>query len=98
MCSSDLDYCPKWLKMTATERGDLVRRKNVCLICLRHSKDIDCWTKKKEGGPNACGQYGCKEKHHPQMHAALKKMSSCRLVEEERDGPNLVELDSSDEE
>jgi hypothetical protein len=56
--------------MTVNDRWSLVSTNNFCELCLKHFKSnaFPCKLEKAAGGPPPCGEGGCTQFHHPDLH------------------------------
>jgi hypothetical protein len=56
--------------MTVNDRWSLVSTHNFCELCLKHFKSnaFPCKLEKAAGGPPPCGEGGCTQFHHPDLH------------------------------
>jgi hypothetical protein len=61
--------CPTFLDMTPKERLDLVRAKQLCLLCLQHPLSVGC---EAAGEGSCCPAKGCGRPHHVALHGVLK--------------------------
>jgi hypothetical protein len=65
-----LDKCEEFKKMSPKQRVVKANDLQLCLICLKHRADRECFTKARpefEG----CSEGGCGMEHHPLLHWAL---------------------------
>jgi hypothetical protein len=61
--------CLTFLDMKPKERLDMVRAKQLCLLCLRHPTSVGC---KIAGKGSNCSREGCDRPHHVTLHRILK--------------------------
>jgi hypothetical protein len=71
--NQDRHYLPECLifrSMTVNDRWSLVSTNNFCELCLKHFKSsaFPCKLEKAAGGPPPCGEGGCTQFHHPDLH------------------------------
>jgi hypothetical protein len=90
-CRGDhvLLQCSKLLSMGLNERKEVLERSGLCLFCLKHAAELECFGRGGLSKPR-CTQAGCDGEHTPSVH---------KLVREESAGVNLVaEIESESEE
>jgi hypothetical protein len=90
-CRGDhvLLQCSKLLSMGLNERKEVLERSGLCLFCLKHAAELECYGRGGLSKPR-CTQAGCDGEHTPSVH---------RLVGEESAGVNfVVEIESELEE
>ncbi len=80
-CDGDhvLLQCDKLLRMELGERKEILKRSGLCLFCLKHAAEVECYGQGSFSKPK-CTQVGCDEEHTPGVH---------RLLGEESAGVNL---------
>jgi hypothetical protein len=81
-CDGDhvLLQCSKLLGMKLSERKDVLERSGLCLFCLKHAAELECYGRGGLSKPR-CTQTGCDGEHTPGMQ---------ELLGEEHVGVNLV--------
>jgi hypothetical protein len=90
-CRGDhvLLQCSKLLSMGLDERKEVLEKSGLCLFCLKHAAELECYGRGGLSKPR-CTQAGCNGEHTPSVH---------RLVGEESAGMNFVaEAESESEE
>ncbi len=81
--------CSKLLSMGLDERKEVLERSGLCLFCLKHAAELECYGRGGLSKPR-CTPAGCNGEHTPSVH---------RLVAEESAGVNfIVEVESELEE
>ncbi len=65
-----LEKCEHFKKWSPEQRAVKANELHLCLICLRHTADRECYAK---GKPDfkVCSENGCSMEHHPLLHWAL---------------------------
>jgi hypothetical protein len=91
-CEGDhvLLQCNKLLSMGLKERKEVLEKSGLCLFCLKHAAELECYGRGGLSKPR-CTQDGCDGEHTPSVH---------KLVGEENASVNFVtevESDSEDE-
>jgi hypothetical protein len=64
--------------MTPKQRLDMAHQKQLCLFCLRHPMNRECWTLNMEP---SCTINGCGKPHHEMLHEALKAEEHSALAQ-----------------
>jgi hypothetical protein len=72
--------CNKLLGMGLNERKEILKKRGLCLFCLKHAAEVECYGQGSFSKPK-CTQAGCDREHTPGMH---------KLLGEESAGVNLV--------
>jgi hypothetical protein len=65
-----LDKCEHFKKMSSEQRVVKANELHLCLTCLRHMADKECYAKGKAAF-RGCSEGGCGMEHHPVLHWAL---------------------------
>ncbi len=81
-CDGDhfLLHCDKLLSMEPSERKEILEKSGLCLFCLKHAAELECYGRGGLSEPR-CTQAGCDGEHTPGVH---------KLMGEESAGVNLV--------
>jgi hypothetical protein len=81
-CDGDhvLLQCSKLLGMKLSERKEVLERSGLCLFCLKHAAELECYGRGGLSKPK-CTQAGCDGEHTPGVR---------ELLGEEHVGVNLV--------
>jgi hypothetical protein len=81
-CDGDhvLLQCTKLLGLNLTKRKEVLKRSGLCLYCLKHAAEVECYGQGSFSKPK-CMQTGCNGEHTVSMH---------RLLGEENASVNLV--------
>ncbi len=92
-CDGDhvLLQCSKLLGMKLSERKEVLEKSGLCLFCLKHAAELECYGQGGLSKPR-CAQASCDGEHTPSVH---------ELMGEESANVNLVaedEYESEDEE
>jgi hypothetical protein len=89
-CEGDhvLLQCDKLLSMRLSERKKILEKSGLCLFCLKHAAELECYGQGGLSKPR-CTQAGCDGEHTPGVH---------KLMGEESVGVNLVAEDESESE
>jgi hypothetical protein len=87
-CDGDhiLLQCDKLLSMELSERKEVLEKSGLCLFCLKHAVELECYGRGGLSKPR-CTQAGCDGEHTPGVH---------KLKGEESAGVNLVAEDKSE--
>jgi hypothetical protein len=87
-CDGDhvLLQCNKLLSMGLSERKEILEKSGLCLFCLKHAAELECYGRGGLSKPR-CTQAGCDGEHTPGVH---------KLMGEESAGVNLVAEDKSE--
>jgi hypothetical protein len=87
-CDGDhvLLQCDKMLSMGLSERKEILEKSGLCLFCLKHAAELECYGRGGLSKPR-CTQAGCDGEHIPGVH---------KLMGEESAGVNLVAEDESE--
>ncbi len=82
-CDGDhvLLQCTKLLGMKLSERKEIPKKSGLCLFCLKHAAELECYGRGGFSKPK-CTQASCDGEHTPGVH---------ELLGEESVGVNLVE-------
>ncbi len=78
--------CEKLLRMGLGERKEVLEKSGLCLFCLKHAAELECYGRGGLSKPR-CTQAGCDGEHTPGAH---------KLMGEERAGVNLVAEDEGE--
>jgi hypothetical protein len=65
-----LDKCEQFKKMSPEQREVKANELHLCLTCLRHTADKECFAKGKADF-KGCSEGRCGMEHHPMLHWAL---------------------------
>jgi hypothetical protein len=89
-CDGDhvLLQCDKLLSMKLGERKEILEKSGLCLFCLKHAAELECYGRGGLSKPK-CTQAGCDGEHTPGVH---------KLMGEESVGVNLVAEDECESE
>ncbi len=89
-CDGDhvLLQCDKLLSMKLSERKEILEKSGLCLFCLKHAAELECYGRGGLSKPK-CTQAGCDGEHTPGVH---------KLMGEESVGVNLVAEDECESE
>jgi hypothetical protein len=79
--------CEKLMSLGLAERKEVLEKSRLCMFCLKHSADLECYGKGGLSKPR-CNQPGCDGEHTPGVH---------KLMGEENAGVNLVAEDKDTE-
>jgi hypothetical protein len=81
-CDGDhvLLQCDKLLGMELSKRKEILKKRGLCLFCLKHAAEVECYGQGNFSKPR-CTQAGCDREHTPSVH---------KLLGEESAGVNLV--------
>ncbi len=87
-CDGDhvLLQCDKLLSMELSERKEILEKSGLCLFCLKHAVELECYGRGGLSKPR-CTQAGCDGEYTPNVH---------KLMGEENAGVNLVAEDESE--
>ncbi len=80
--------CGKLLSMEPGERKEILEMSRLCLFCLKHAAELECYGRGGLSKPR-CTQAGCDGEHTPGAH---------KLMTGESAGVNLVAEDESESE
>ncbi len=75
--------CDKLLALGLAERRDVLEKSGLCMFCLKHSAEFDCYGRGGLSKPR-CTRDGCDGEHTPNLHLL---MSGGDGPEGERGGP-----------
>ncbi len=62
--------CGKLLALGLGERKDVLERSGLCMFCLKHSAELDCYGRGGLSKPR-CTRGGCDEEHTPDLHMLM---------------------------
>jgi hypothetical protein len=84
-CDGDhvLLQCTKLLKLSLDERKEVLKQSGLCLYCLKHAAEVECY---RQGGFSEpkCMQTGCNREHVVSVHGLLGESgASVNLVAED---------------
>jgi hypothetical protein len=65
-----LEKCDQFKKLAPEQRVVKANELQLCLVCLRHAVDRECYAKGK-ADYSGCSRSGCGMEHHPLLHWAL---------------------------
>jgi hypothetical protein len=65
-----LEKCDHFKKISPERQVVKANELHMCLVCLRHTADSDCYVKAKPDF-KGCSENGCDLEHHPLLHWAL---------------------------
>jgi hypothetical protein len=80
--------CEKLLSLGLAERRDALEKSGLCMFCLKHSAELECYGKGGLSKPR-CMRPGCDGEHTPGVHM---------LMGEDNAGVNLIEGDEDENE
>ncbi len=80
--------CEKLLGLGLAERRDTLEKSGLCMFCLKHSAELECYGKGGLSKPR-CTRTGCDGEHTPNVH---------RLMGEDNAGVNLIAGDEDGDE
>jgi hypothetical protein len=80
--------CEKLLNLGLAERRDALEKSGLCMFCLKHSADLECYGKGGLSKPR-CTRPGCDGEHTPGVHM---------LMGEDNAGVNLLAGDEDEDE
>ncbi len=80
--------CEKLLSLGLAERRDALEKSGLCMFCLKHSAELECYSKGGLSKPR-CTRTGCDGEHTPNVHT---------LMGEDNAGVNLIAGDEDKEE
>jgi hypothetical protein len=71
-CDGDhvLLQCNKLLGMELGERKQILKKSGLCLLCLKHAGEVECYGQGSFSKPK-CTQAGCDGEHTPSVHKLL---------------------------
>ncbi len=78
--------CDKLLGMELSERRDILEKSGLCLFCLKHAAELECYGRGGLSKPR-CTRAGCDGEHTPDVH---------KLMGGESAGVNFVAGDESE--
>jgi hypothetical protein len=98
-CDGDhvLLRCDKLMNMRAGERREVLEKSGLCLFCLKHAAELECYG---QGGlyKPRCTQAGCDGQHTPGVHRLLGEGSAeVNLIAEDESDSEGNETDDEDE-
>jgi hypothetical protein len=87
-CDGDhvLLKCDKLLRMELSERKEILEKSGLCLFCLKHAAELECYGRGGLSKPR-CTQTGCDGEHTPGVH---------KLMGEECASVNFIAEDESE--
>jgi hypothetical protein len=76
-CDGDhvLLQCNKLLGMELSERKEILKKSGLCLFCLKHAAEVECYGQGSFSKPK-CTQAGCDGEHTPGVHKLLGEVSA----------------------
>jgi hypothetical protein len=80
--------CEKLLSLGLAERRDALEKSGLCMFCLNHSAELECYGKGGLSKPR-CTRTGCDGEHTPNVHM---------LMGEDNAGVNLIARDEDGDE
>jgi hypothetical protein len=80
--------CEKLMSLGLAERKDALEKSGLCMFCLKHSADLECYGKRGLSKPR-CTLPGCDGEHTPGVHM---------LMGEESAGVNIIAGDEDEDE
>ncbi len=85
--------CSKLLGMKLSEMKEVLEKSGLCLFCLKHSAELECYGRGGLSKPR-CAQASCDGEHTPNVHELMGEESAVvNLVAEDED-----EYESEEEE
>jgi hypothetical protein len=79
--------CEKLMSLGLTERKEVVEKSGLCMFCLKHAAELECYGKGGLSKPR-CTLPGCDGEHTPGVH---------KLMGEESAGVNIIAGDGNEE-
>jgi hypothetical protein len=61
--------------MKLSERKEILKKSGLCLFCLRHAAEVECYGQGSFSKPK-CAQVGCNGEHTPSVHELLGEESA----------------------
>jgi hypothetical protein len=98
-CDGDhvLLRCDKLMNMRADERREVLEKSGLCLFCLKHAAELECYGQGGLSKPR-CTLAGCDGQHTPGAHRLLGEGSAeVNLVAEDESDPEGNETEDEDE-
>jgi hypothetical protein len=76
-CDGDhvLLQCNKLLGMKLSERREVLEKSRLCLFCLKHAAELECYGRGGLSKPR-CAQAGCNGEHTPGVHELMGEESA----------------------
>jgi hypothetical protein len=76
-CDGDhvLLQCNKLLGMKLSERKEVLEKSGLCLFCLKHAAELECYGRGGLSKPK-CTQAGCNGEHTPSVHELMGEESA----------------------
>jgi hypothetical protein len=62
--------CDKLLALGLAERRDVLEKSGLCMFCLKHSAEFDCYGRGGLSKPR-CTRSGCDGEHTPNLHMLM---------------------------
>ncbi len=62
--------CDKLLGLGLAERRDVLEKSGLCMFCLRHSAEFECYGRGGLSKPR-CTRSGCDGEHTPNVHRLM---------------------------
>ncbi len=62
--------CGKLLALKLAERRDVLEKSGLCMFCLKHSAELDCYGRGGLSKPQ-CTRSGCDGEHTPDLHMLM---------------------------
>ncbi len=62
--------CDKLLSLGLAERRDVLEKSGLCMFCLRHSAEFECYSRGGLSKPR-CTHIGCDGEHTPNLHRLM---------------------------
>jgi hypothetical protein len=77
-CDGDhvLLQCTELLELNLDERKEVLKRSGLCLYCLKHAAEVECYGQGGFSKPPKCMQAGCDGEHAVGVHKLLGKNSA----------------------
>jgi hypothetical protein len=72
-----LEKCEQFKKVSTEQRVVKANKLHLCLTCLRHTADKECYAKGKADF-RGCREGKCGMEHHPMLHSSWPDYSRCR--------------------
>jgi hypothetical protein len=78
--------CEKLLNLGLAERRDALQKSGLCMFCLKHSAELECYGKGGLSKPR-CTRTGCDGEHTPNVHMLMGEDNArVNLIAEGEDG------------
>jgi hypothetical protein len=88
--------CSKLLSMKLNERKEILEKSGLCLFCLKHAANLECYGRGGLSKPR-CTQGGCNGEHTPGVHRLMKDDNASVNVVAEVESVVEDEVEDDDE-